>query len=97
MLRATLLLCLVLGAIAESVHWQWRDLICKTKDDKDSKNASDCELLLKETENDQNPRKVPTNTCFDEDANGQPRRYCNLLCPGAATAYRITRVPQNHK
>ncbi|KIH47493.1 hypothetical protein ANCDUO_22446 [Ancylostoma duodenale] len=97
MLRETLLLYLVLGVAAESVHWQWRELICRSKDDKNTKDASDCEVLLKEDENDQNGRKVPLNTCFDETANGQPRRYCNILCPGAATAYRITRYPQNHK
>ncbi|VDM83977.1 unnamed protein product, partial [Strongylus vulgaris] len=106
MLRATFLLCFVLGVATESVHWQWRELICKSKNEKDTKDASDCEVLLKEEENDKNPRKVPLNTCFDmpkalhflqETANGQPRRYCNLLCPGAITAYRITRFPQNHR
>ncbi|ETN86706.1 hypothetical protein RB195_004002 [Necator americanus] len=97
MYRATILLCLTLGVATESVHWQWRELICKSKDAKNTKDASDCEVVLKETENDQNGRKAPLNTCFDETANGQPRRYCNILCPGAATAYRITRQPQNHK
>uniref|UniRef100_A0A7I4YQJ4 Secreted protein n=1 Tax=Haemonchus contortus TaxID=6289 RepID=A0A7I4YQJ4_HAECO len=97
MLRNALILCLFAGVFAESVHWQWRELICKTKDEKNNKEASDCEVLLKESENDQNGRKVPLNTCFDEDSNGQPRHYCNILCPGAATAYRITRYPQNHR
>ncbi|KHJ97404.1 hypothetical protein OESDEN_02609 [Oesophagostomum dentatum] len=97
MFRITILFCLVLGIAAESVHWQWRELICKAKDEKNNKDASECEVLLKETENDSTPRKVPLNTCFDETANGQPRQYCNILCPGAATAYRITRYPQNHR
>ncbi|EYB88574.1 hypothetical protein Y032_0244g3509 [Ancylostoma ceylanicum] len=65
MLRETFLLYLALSVAAESVHWQWRELICKSKDDKNTKDASDCEVLLKEDENDQNGRKVPLNTCFD--------------------------------
>ncbi|KAJ1372959.1 hypothetical protein KIN20_035274 [Parelaphostrongylus tenuis] len=76
---------------------EWRELVCKVKDGKNSKDASKCELLLKETEDDPNARKVPVDPCFDETFNGQPRHYCNILCPGAATAYRITRFPQNHK
>lgn len=44
---------------------EWRELICKSKDAKNTKDASDCEVLLKEEENDQNGRKVPLNTCFD--------------------------------
>ncbi|VDM60274.1 unnamed protein product [Angiostrongylus costaricensis] len=83
--------------IAESVHWQWRELVCKSKGDKSLKDASKCELRLKETEDDPNARIVPLDVCFDETMNGQPRHYCNILCPGATTAYRITRFPQNHK
>ncbi|KAK6047849.1 hypothetical protein COOONC_14646 [Cooperia oncophora] len=73
MLRAALLLCLFAGVFAETVHWQWRELVCKSKDEKNNKEASDCEVLLKETENDQNGRKVPLNTCFDEETQmGNP-------------------------
>lgn len=39
--------------------------MCKSKDDKNSKDASECEVLLKEKEDDTNGRKVPLNTCFD--------------------------------
>ncbi|CAD6193840.1 unnamed protein product [Caenorhabditis auriculariae] len=82
---------------AESVHWQWRELVCKTKEGDDGKHASTCELQLKEHENDEQPRTVPFNTCFEETTDGEVRNYCDILCPGADTAYRITRYPQQHK
>ncbi|VDK55540.1 unnamed protein product [Gongylonema pulchrum] len=60
---------------AQSVHWQWRDLICETKDgqgpDKISKEPATCRLALRETGIDNDPndnkRPVPENDpiCFD--------------------------------
>uniref|UniRef100_A0A1I7XL73 Secreted protein n=1 Tax=Heterorhabditis bacteriophora TaxID=37862 RepID=A0A1I7XL73_HETBA len=87
----------ILGVASESVHWQWREMICKSKDNKNDKDASPCEIVLKESENDTSGRSAPLNTCFEEKANNQSRTYCDILCPGAVTAYRITRQPQNHK
>ncbi|CAI5453455.1 unnamed protein product [Caenorhabditis angaria] len=91
------LLTVVLLVSAESVHWQWREIRCEPHDGDEEGQASSCELQLKEDENDQNPRVVPFNTCNDETVEGELKTYCDILCPGASTAYRITRWPQQHK
>ncbi|EFO22601.1 hypothetical protein LOAG_05885 [Loa loa] len=94
-------------ATANSVHWQWRDLICATKDgvglDKISKEPASCSLALRETGVDNDPndkwRPAPGNNsvCFDEIVNRTVRTYCNLLCPNADTVYLIKRTPQTHR
>uniref|UniRef100_A0A0K0DLG8 HSF_DOMAIN domain-containing protein n=1 Tax=Angiostrongylus cantonensis TaxID=6313 RepID=A0A0K0DLG8_ANGCA len=66
-----------------SLSLEWRELVCKSKDDRSLKDASKGELPLKETEDDPNARIVPV----DETTNGQPRHYSKILCPGATTAY----------
>ncbi|CAP28986.1 Protein CBG09625 [Caenorhabditis briggsae] len=88
---------LVAAVASESVHWQWREIRCKENETNEQGQASACELQLKEHENDENPRVVPFNTCTDETVNGELKTYCDILCPGADTAYRITRWPQQHK
>ncbi|CAI5447300.1 unnamed protein product [Caenorhabditis angaria] len=85
---------------AESVHWQWRILQCSEKSGDSplqKKDASPCRISLLESEHDENPRLAPFDPCFEESANGKPRNYCNLICPGADTAYLIKRTPQNHR
>ncbi|CAB3396690.1 unnamed protein product [Caenorhabditis bovis] len=96
-MRGLILLALFVSAAAETVHWQWREIRCKPTPNDVSGQASTCELQLKEDENDPNPRTVPFNTCFEETVNGEPKNYCDVLCPGADTAYRITVYPQRHK
>ncbi|CAI2354378.1 unnamed protein product [Caenorhabditis sp. 36 PRJEB53466] len=95
--RLVFIALLVVTAAAESVHWQWREIRCKEGVTNENGQASACELQLKEHENDETPRVVPFNTCVDETINGEVKTYCDLLCPGADTAYRITRYPQQHK
>ncbi|CAI4225911.1 unnamed protein product [Auanema sp. JU1783] len=93
-------LCIFLFSVnvnAESVHWQWRELICKGTENQGEEDATPCVIQLKENENDTEPRTVPFDTCTEEEVNGKVRSYCNIVCPTAATAYRITRYPQNHK
>ncbi|KAM3725551.1 Uncharacterized protein ACO02O_02420 [Dirofilaria immitis] len=92
---------------ADSVHWQWRDLTCTTRNgtgpDKISKEPASCSLALRETGIDNDPndkwRPAPGNNsvCFDETVNGTVRNYCNLLCPNADTVYLIKRIPQTHR
>uniref|UniRef100_A0A8R1HKE6 DUF7808 domain-containing protein n=1 Tax=Caenorhabditis japonica TaxID=281687 RepID=A0A8R1HKE6_CAEJA len=46
------------------------------------------------------PKKLLTTLKFPpfkEESNGKPRNYCNIICPGADTAYLIKRIPQNHR
>uniref|UniRef100_A0A914DUY9 DUF7808 domain-containing protein n=1 Tax=Acrobeloides nanus TaxID=290746 RepID=A0A914DUY9_9BILA len=89
--------------IESTVHWQWRDLICETRNgegpDKISKEPAECTIALRETEKD-TTRRFPTHRnagCFDEVVNGTTRKYCDLLCPGADTVYLIKRNPQVHR
>uniref|UniRef100_A0AC34Q2P5 Uncharacterized protein n=1 Tax=Panagrolaimus sp. JU765 TaxID=591449 RepID=A0AC34Q2P5_9BILA len=88
---------------AESVHWQWRDLICETKNgtgpDKISNDAAQCTIALREKEKDKERRPAPVKNagCFDEVVNGTTRTYCDLLCPKADTVYLIKRDPQVHR
>ncbi|PIC33479.1 hypothetical protein B9Z55_013441 [Caenorhabditis nigoni] len=82
----------------ESKHWQWRLITCKAGDaNVQKKDASSCKVSLLETENDPNPRPAPFDPCFEEENAGKPRNYCNIVCPGADTAYLIKRIPQNHR
>uniref|UniRef100_A0A0N5ALE9 Protein ST7 homolog n=1 Tax=Syphacia muris TaxID=451379 RepID=A0A0N5ALE9_9BILA len=90
----------------ESVHWQWRDLVCTTKDgvgsDQLSKEPAECNLYLRETDDPdakEERRPAPGNNaaCFDENVNGTVRTYCNLLCPKADTVYLISREPKVHR
>lgn len=100
-----MLLFILLASIelsqSETVHWQWRDLICKTEGnegDKITEMPSTCLLALCETEHDQNKRFGPTDAgCFDEQINGTVRSYCDIGCPGADTVYLIKRDPQVHR
>lgn len=71
-LFVALVLCLFVSSVtAETVHWQWRDLICKTTNgkgsDKLSNQPADCQIALRETEKDTNRRIAgETNAgCFD--------------------------------
>uniref|UniRef100_F1LBQ5 DUF7808 domain-containing protein n=1 Tax=Ascaris suum TaxID=6253 RepID=F1LBQ5_ASCSU len=92
---------------AESVHWQWRDISCETKNgvgpDKLSKEPAECKLSLRETGVDgdakDNKRPAPgiNAGCFDENVNGTIRTYCDLLCPNAESVYLIKREPQVHR
>ncbi|KAI6228013.1 hypothetical protein M3Y95_00577600 [Aphelenchoides besseyi] len=93
------------AAIENTVHWQWRDLICTTKEgkgsDKLSETPAECKIALRESEKDTNRRTVDETVgadgCFDEVVNGTVRTYCDLLCPGADTVYLIKRDPQVHR
>uniref|UniRef100_A0AC35FK41 Uncharacterized protein n=1 Tax=Panagrolaimus sp. PS1159 TaxID=55785 RepID=A0AC35FK41_9BILA len=95
--------CFIASAFAESVHWQWRDLICKTENGKGGDKISDkpavCNIALRENEKDTNKRPSPNvnGGCFDEVVNGTTRTYCDLLCPKADTVYLIKRTPQVHR
>ncbi|CAD5224411.1 unnamed protein product [Bursaphelenchus xylophilus] len=85
-----------------SVHWQWRDLICTTKEgsgpDKISKEKASCTIALRETETDRTRRLGEKEAgCFDETVNGTARTYCDLHCPHADTVYLIKRDPQVHR
>ncbi|CAD5218257.1 unnamed protein product [Bursaphelenchus okinawaensis] len=85
-----------------TVHWQWRDLICETKNgtgpDKISTEKAQCTIALRETETDHNRRLAEKEAgCFDEVVNGTTRTYCDLLCPKADTVYLIKRDPQVHR
>ncbi|WKY08518.1 hypothetical protein Q1695_007779 [Nippostrongylus brasiliensis] len=96
--RLAILICLIYGISSESVHWQWRQMKCATKQaEKNQKLASPCEVSLLETEKDENLRKAPFDPCFEEVVDEKPRTYCNVLCPGADTVYVIKRDPQIHR
>ncbi|KAI6184178.1 hypothetical protein M3Y97_00568400 [Aphelenchoides bicaudatus] len=93
-----------LTSAESSVHWQWRDLICKTTDgkgvDKISEKPAECRIALRENERDTNRRIASEEVnagCFDEVVNGTTRSYCDLLCPNADTVYLIKRDPQVHR
>ncbi|CCD63376.2 DUF7808 domain-containing protein [Caenorhabditis elegans] len=96
-----LVICLVGLPVAfglESKHWQWRLISCKAGDSPvQKKDASPCKVSLLETENDPNPRPASFDPCFEEEIDGKQRNYCNIVCPGADTAYLIKRIPQNHR
>ncbi|CAK5039932.1 unnamed protein product [Meloidogyne enterolobii] len=85
------------------VHWEWRDLVCKTGDkelpgDKISEKPAECTIGLREKERDTNRRLAPKGAgCFDEIVNGTTRTYCDVLCPNADTVYLIKRDPQVHR
>ncbi|CAB3409974.1 unnamed protein product [Caenorhabditis bovis] len=88
----------VVASKSESVHWQWRLVTCKAAETpQQKKEASTCRVSLLESEDDTNPRPAPFDPCFEEPNNGKQRNYCNILCPGADTAYLIKRSPQNHR
>lgn len=61
------------SAIENTVHWQWRDLICSSKDgkgtDKISETPADCKIALRESEKDTEQRlpngDVGAGGCFD--------------------------------
>ncbi|KAE9416510.1 hypothetical protein Angca_002588, partial [Angiostrongylus cantonensis] len=91
------LLLLIATVSSESVHWQWREISCTSKDEKERKVASPCRISLHETENDEKLRTAPFEPCFEEVVDAKPRTYCNVLCPGADTVYLIKRHPQNHR
>jgi len=103
----SLLLCALLETSAgDSVHWQWRDLICETNSesgvgpDNLTEEPAECAIALRETEREpaEKRRKAEKNAgCFDEIVNGTMRTYCDLLCPGADTVYLIKREPQVHR
>ncbi|KAL3094081.1 hypothetical protein niasHT_021852 [Heterodera trifolii] len=90
-------------ADTETIHWEWRDLICQTNDkgkgnDKITEEPAQCTVALRETEQDTKRRKAPNGEgCFDEIVNGTTRTYCDLLCPKADTVYLIKRDPQAHR
>uniref|UniRef100_A0A7E4UZB8 Secreted protein n=1 Tax=Panagrellus redivivus TaxID=6233 RepID=A0A7E4UZB8_PANRE len=102
---AFVLICLVVGAtcVENTVHWQWRDLECTTKNatgnDKISTEPAECRVILRDAEKDTNGRPAPEKSvgCFDEVVNGTTRAYCDLLCPNADTVYLIKRDPQVHR
>ncbi|VDM77621.1 unnamed protein product [Strongylus vulgaris] len=78
-------------------YLEWREMKCVAKDGKAQKTATPCMMSLKETESDEKPRAALFDPCFEEVVDGKPRTYCNVLCPGADTAYLIKREPQNHR
>ncbi|VDD95858.1 unnamed protein product [Enterobius vermicularis] len=93
-------------SVSESVHWQWRDLKCETRNgrgpDKLSQEPAECNLFLRENDepgSQEKRRAAPGNNagCFDENVNGTVRTYCNLLCPKADTVYLISREPKVHR
>ncbi|CAD6195619.1 unnamed protein product [Caenorhabditis auriculariae] len=96
-------LCLLLlptFVTSESVHWQWRLMTCEEPKEGaavEKKGASPCRIGFMETEKDPSPRTAPFDSCFEEDFNGKLGNYCNIMCPGADTAYLIKRSPSNHR
>ncbi|MFH4980250.1 hypothetical protein AB6A40_006959 [Gnathostoma spinigerum] len=98
---------------AESVHWQWRDLVCTAPNKVDREKtkgkqltetaASTCALYLRESGVDSDPKdkrriaSIQKGGCVDETVNGTLRTRCDILCPGADSVYVISRDPSNHK
>uniref|UniRef100_A0A915DBJ0 AAA+ ATPase domain-containing protein n=1 Tax=Ditylenchus dipsaci TaxID=166011 RepID=A0A915DBJ0_9BILA len=78
--------------LVNTVHWQWRDLICETENgsgpDKISEKPAECSIALREAERDTQRRTAEKNAgCFDEVVNGTTRSYF----------YLIKRTPQVHR
>jgi len=91
---------------AESVHWQYRNMVCTTgnnstsNEDETGTNRADCNIYVKETEDiNEIGRTSPiADDCFEETSeSGQNRTYCDLRCPKADTVYLLARRPQQHR
>uniref|UniRef100_A0A183C2A3 DUF7808 domain-containing protein n=1 Tax=Globodera pallida TaxID=36090 RepID=A0A183C2A3_GLOPA len=61
-------------ADTDTIHWEWRDLICQTAekgagDDKITEDAAQCTVALRENEKDTKRRKAPKGAgCFEVPA-----------------------------